>query len=138
MKTFKRPMNRKLQTLFIIILASSISFSVAKAEGYKGNDGNSASVSEGISLDMPQGVDDDINSVVFYPNPVRDFMTIRFPRKGNFTVIIYNIIGDKVMTKSVMEDNEIHLDVSDLQNGLYFISYEYAGKVLTKRFSKIL
>ena len=131
-------MNRKLQALFIAILASSICFSVAKAEGYEGNDGNSALVSGSTSLDVPQGIDDEINNVVFYPNPVKDFLTIKYPKKGNFTVTIYNIIGDKVMTKSVMDDNEIHLDVSDLQNGLYFISYEYAGKVLTKRFSKIL
>jgi hypothetical protein len=131
-------MNRKLQTLFTIILAASFSYSVTKAEGLNGNDGNAIAVSETSSLDLPQGVDDEINSVTFYPNPVKDFMTIRFPRKGNFSVTIYNIIGDKVMTKSVMDESEIHLDVSDLQNGLYFISYEYGGKVLTKRFSKIL
>ena len=129
-------MNRKLQTLFTLILAASLSYSVAHA---KGSEGSVVAAVSGSSLsDLPQGVDDEINNVVFYPNPVKDFMTIRFPKKGNFTITIYNIIGDKVMTKSVMDENEVHLDVSDLQNGLYFISYEYAGKVLTKRFSKIL
>jgi len=129
-------MNRKLQTLFTIILAASLSYSVSYAKGLVANDA-SVAVS-GSSTDLPQGVDDEINSVVFYPNPVKDFMTIRFPKKGNFTITIYNIIGDKVMTKSVMDESEVHLDVSDLQNGLYFISYEFGGKVLTKRFSKIL
>ena len=132
-------MNRTIQAVFTIILAAAFCVSVAKAEGFKGIDGNPATITEGISADMmPQGVEDDINNVVFYPNPVKDFMTVRFPRKGNFTVTIYNIIGDKVMTKSIMDDNEMHLDVSELQNGLYFISYTYDGKVLTKRFSKIL
>ena len=79
-------MNRKLQALFIAILASSVTFSVAKAEGYIGN-ANPVPVSYGTAIDMPQGVDDDIDNVVFYPNPVKDFMTIRFPKKGNFTVI---------------------------------------------------
>jgi len=132
-------MNRNLQAVFIIVSAMAFSFSVAKADGLEGNNvNNPAIIAEGSAIDLQQGIDDDINSVVFYPNPVKDFMTIRFPRKGNFTVTIYNIIGDKVMTKNTMDESEIHLDVSDLQNGLYFISYEYGGKVLTKRFSKIL
>jgi|SRR6185437_12132225 len=127
-------MNRTIRAVFTIILAAALSISVAKAAVLKAPEGN-----PGItSIDLFQGGNDDVNSVVFYPNPVKDFMTVRFPSRGNFTVTIYNIIGDKVMTRSIMDDNEMHLDVSELQNGLYFISYEYDGKVLTKRFSKIL
>ena len=127
-------MNRTIRAVFTIILAAAFSVTVAKAAVSKVCEGN-----PGItSVDLFQGGNDEVNNVVFYPNPVKDFMTVRFPRKGNFTVTIYNIIGDKVMTRNIMDDNEMHLDVSGLQNGLYFISYEYDGKVLTKRFSKIL
>ena len=87
--------------------------------------------------DNPQQVnEDDINFVTFYPNPVKDMLTIRFPRKGNSTVTIYNIIGDKVLSKRMVDDTELRLDISELQNGMYFLSYEFDGKILTKRFSK--
>ena len=131
-------MNRTLRTVFIMISAGFLSLSLGKAESLKANHNNSVIVAEGASFDFQQGGTEDINNVTFYPNPVKDNLTVRFPKKGNFSVTIYNIIGDKVLTRTVMDDNEIHLDVSQLQNGLYFISYEYDGKVLTKRFSKIL
>ncbi len=131
------------QTLRALFIVGVTLFSISAVHGFSAKvvDGNaSVAINNNINTDFPQGdlqgVENDINSVTFYPNPVKDFLTVRYPRKGNFTVTIYNIIGDKVLTKSSMDDNEIRLDVSDLQNGLYFISYEYGGKVLTKRFSK--
>ncbi len=134
-------MKQPLRALFVIGF-TLFSFSVVNAFGNIADEGCIPVATNTINADNPQGdipqsAENDINSVVFFPNPVKSFLTVRFPRKGNFSVTIYNIIGDKVLTKTSMDDNEIHLDVSDLQNGLYFISYEFGGKVLTKRFSKI-
>ena len=51
-------------------------------------------------------------------------------------MVIYNIIGDKVMEKTVSEESDVRLDLSGMQNGMFFLSYEYDGKIVTKRFSK--
>ena len=75
-------------------------------------------------------------SIVFYPNPVRDYLNVRFPQRGNYTVRVYNIVGEKIAEKSVMEDNIVRMNLSELTAGMYFVSYEYGGKVLTKTFSK--
>ena len=77
-----------------------------------------------------------LNTVVFYPNPVKENLTVRFPQRGNYTVTIFNIIGDKVTDKTVMNESEIKFDVSDLPKGLFFLRYEFEGKVVTKRFTK--
>lgn len=76
------------------------------------------------------------NGVVFYPNPVVDYMSVRFPQKGNHTVAIFNIIGEKIMEKTAFDVEIVELNLRDLQKGMYFVSYEADGKVVTKRFSK--
>ena len=134
-------MKKTLRAIFVIGF-TLFSLAAVNVSGNNFEDGCTTNAAKASAIDNPQGdipqnAENDINSVVFYPNPVKNFLTVRFPKKGNFSVTIYNIIGDKVLTKTSMDDNEIHLDVSELQNGLYFISYEFAGKILTKRFSKI-
>jgi hypothetical protein len=76
------------------------------------------------------------NGVVFYPNPVVDYMSVRFPQKGNHSVAIYNIIGEKIMEKTAYDVEIVELNLRELQKGMYFVSYETDGKVVTKRFSK--
>jgi len=134
-------MKKTLRAVFVIGF-TLFSLAAVNVSGNNFEDGCATNAAKASAIDNPQGdipqnAENDINSVVFYPNPVKNFLTVRFPKKGNFSVTIYNIIGDKVLTKTSMDDNEIHLDVSELQNGLYFISYEFGGKILTKRFSKI-
>ncbi len=74
--------------------------------------------------------------VVFYPNPVKDFMTVRFPQRGNHSVRIYNIIGESITQKSAFDVDILEINLSDLPKGMYFVSYELGGKIITKRFSK--
>jgi len=71
-----------------------------------------------------------------YPNPVKDFLTVKFPTKGTHTVTIYNIIGKQVATKTVQEENEVKLNIGDQPNGIYFVQFTLNGKNITKRCSK--
>jgi hypothetical protein len=91
---------------------------------------------EPIPIPPPAPQDDALNSVLFYPNPVKDVLTVRFPKKGTYTVLIYNILGDKVMEKTVSDESEIRLNMTEMQNGLFFLNYEWEGKAVSKRFSK--
>jgi hypothetical protein len=86
----------------------------------------------GSSIDgQPDGA-----TVVFYPNPVKRMLNVRFPDKGTHTVSIYNIVGDKIAEKTVLDDYLVELDLGDLTRGMFFLSYEQGGKVVTKTFSK--
>ena len=57
----------------------------------------------------------------FYPNPVKDVLTIQFPEnvKGS-TVELYNQIGQKVKEFIIYDDIQ-NLDLSDLATGVYFL-----------------
>ena len=74
--------------------------------------------------------------VIFYPNPVRDNLTVQFPQRGTHTVKVFNIIGEKVAEKTVVDEDIVSMNLSNIQPGVLFLSYEYAGKVYTKKFSK--
>ena len=49
-------------------------------------------------------------------------------------MVIYNMLGDRVM-ETVVEENEgtIKMDVSSLEQGIYFCNLESDGKMLSTR-----
>src|SRR5437870_13559388 len=82
-----------------------------------------------FNSDYPGQQDD---NVTIYPNPVKAELNISFPLKGEHTVRIYNIIGEKITEQTVYNDDHIRFNLSDIQNGMYFISYELNGRIVTK------
>jgi len=82
-----------------------------------------------------QGADDQ-PKVVFYPNPTRDFLNVKFSEKGQHLIRIYNMVGEQIMKKEIPDGDLITIDVTTLQKGMYFMSYELDGKIVTKTFSK--
>jgi hypothetical protein len=71
----------------------------------------------------------------FYPNPVKDEITIKYPAKNPIEVSIYNILGSKVKS-FVHSGKESSIHIESLQNGVYFIRFEDEGKLFTKQFVK--
>lgn len=71
----------------------------------------------------------------FYPNPVKDRLQIRFNSREPMTIEVYNVLGTKV--KSIVhQGSESEINVSDLQNGIYFIRYKNGNQTVSKPFSK--
>jgi hypothetical protein len=75
-----------------------------------------------------------------YPNPFNPITTIAYtiPTAGKVSVVIYNILGQKVATLvdnqlQKAQRHEIHYNASHLATGLYFYSIEYNNKILTKK-----
>ena len=60
-----------------------------------------------------------IESVNVYPNPVKDVLTVKGENMSQ--VVIYNAMGQIVETINT-NDNEVRVNVSALQNGMYFIN----------------
>ncbi|MEX0966802.1 MAG: T9SS type A sorting domain-containing protein [Bacteroidia bacterium] len=73
----------------------------------------------------------------FYPNPVKEKLTIDFPVKGDHTVEIFNILGNNVGTYQVNNQSTLNISFFDLPKGMYILTYRSAeGKVVTKTLTK--
>jgi hypothetical protein len=134
-------MKKTLLTLSLITGISGLAYSQSMPQ--VSPDGllaiNATNTVKGIAGDAPAVISDygqDDGAVVFYPNPVKDNLHVRFPQRGTYTVRIYNIVGEVVAEKTVIDDDLITFDVASFQNGMFFLSYEVGNKVVTKTFSK--
>lgn len=73
--------------------------------------------------------------ISFYPNPAKDQLTFNYASNGPLTVNIYNVLGAQV--KSFVHDGAVsHVNISDLQNGMYFIRVKDGSKTYSKSFTK--
>jgi hypothetical protein len=74
--------------------------------------------------------------VRFYPNPVRDFITI----ENMITVEkieIFSVVGKSVFTQDDTKTDKILLDVTNLKPGVYFIKFYNTDKgTSTSKFIK--
>lgn len=72
------------------------------------------------------------SSVQLYPNPSENFVTVKSPEKIN-TVTLYNSTGSRIIATA-----ETTIDVTQLPNGIYFLTIELNnGQTLRRKFSKI-
>jgi len=72
-----------------------------------------------------------------YPNPARDYLDIRFTKKGNHTIEVYNVLGTRLIKKDAFNTDRIRISLEEFQNGMYVILYRSDnGKVITKTVSK--
>ncbi|MFI5141586.1 MAG: T9SS type A sorting domain-containing protein [Bacteroidia bacterium] len=72
------------------------------------------------------------NQVSVYPNPANEMLYIECTFK-NATLFISDILGNKI--KQVGTESELTtVDISSLNNGVYFLSVKTANNVITKRF----
>jgi hypothetical protein len=131
-------MKKTLLAIFLFMCISVFSFGQSASGSSPGEQlalgGSAASASNPAGLFATDlGVDD---PVTFYPNPVKDNLSVRFPSKGTYTIRIYNIVGEKVAEKTVLDDDIIKINLSDVPEGMFFLSYEYGGHQITKTFSK--
>lgn len=70
-------------------------------------------------------------SVNVYPNPVKDVLTIAADNVKQ--VVMYNSLGQVVKTVKG-DDSNMNINVSDLQNGMYFVNIiDNAGNVTTNK-----
>jgi hypothetical protein len=74
------------------------------------------------------------SNVRLYPNPTSTSLTIE-AKDAIESIAIYNVLGQEVMSKNPMS-NSMTMDVSNLQNGLYFVNSTIEGKTSTTKFIK--
>jgi beta-glucanase (GH16 family) len=60
------------------------------------------------------------SSIKLFPNPVTNKLTIERNEKTNATAEIYSLLGQKLYTCILKEENT-NIDLADFQNGIYFV-----------------
>lgn len=91
----------------------------------------------GITTSVQQ-IQADNFSMSLYPNPSMDAsqLEINLKHSGNFTVEMFDILGQNVMSRNfngATGKNNITLNVSDLRSGMYLVKVNVNGSVLTSR-----
>ena len=75
---------------------------------------------------------DEIAEINIYPNPAKDYLKIEIQEYIDDNLIITDITGKTLITKAVTSNN-IEIDVSSLNSGLYLIKVGgYIGKFIIK------
>lgn len=73
------------------------------------------------------------NSVILYPNPVGNKLTVKFDKKEKASIRIMNLSG-QVLKKKAVSGNSSDWDVSDLADGTYLIEISHEnGMVESKK-----
>ena len=76
------------------------------------------------------------NEASIFPNPIKDKVTIKFPKNTEeMEITILNLLGKNMVYKSVLKDKPT-LDISYLPNGLYMMQLVYNNQVSTIKMLK--
>ena len=79
-----------------------------------------------------------VNSLNAYPNPATSNVTVSYDMSGyhagNARVVITNLVGSKVVTRSISgTSGKVSVDISNLDAGIYFYSIEADGKIVSTK-----
>lgn len=103
---------------------------------------NNPSFSDTLSLSV-NGWSTGLNShtkesanLTIYPNPVQENLFVTFTGKTATTIEVVNLLG-AVQLKSVLQNGQSTVDVSDLNPGIYFIRIREGAVLHTSRFIKL-
>ncbi|MFT7031765.1 MAG: beta-glucanase (GH16 family) [Cyclobacteriaceae bacterium] len=79
-------------------------------------------------------------NVSVYPNPAKSKVTIHFNHSfGSLASIkleLYNYLGQSIISKDVIENRELTLDLTGLHSGIYFIKIFNKDQIITKKLIK--
>jgi hypothetical protein len=72
-----------------------------------------------------------------FPNPMEDQAIVHFDRsvfKGPYTILVYNLLGKKLLEVSMTSESEVIIQRNDLAPGIYFIELAGESKTLVGKF----
>jgi hypothetical protein len=75
------------------------------------------------------------NLILLYPNPNNGIFSINFGNYSpmNTTINVFDLLGEKVKTIGNVSNNFIKVDLSELNNGAYFLNISSDNKNITKK-----
>ena len=92
-----------------------------------------------ITVNDCTGIDDE-NTLNFeiYPNPAKDKITIQFNKTipGEINVTLLNMLGTTVFTCKIKSSQNIlknTFDISDVEDGIYFLKIIFENRIVTRK-----
>ena len=87
------------------------------------------------------GIEDytQLQGVKVYPNPVSDFINIKFPETGDYEVYVFDITGKQVL-KNILHNNDIvRYSIKHLKTGYYLLTLidRKGNKTITYKIQKL-
>jgi len=79
----------------------------------------------------PTGVEDILNSVLIYPNPANNILNVSSSEIID-KVEVLDVVGRVIISKTLNSSTYI-LDISELNNNVYFVNYSINGVISTKK-----
>ena len=78
-------------------------------------------------------------NISVYPNPASSELSISMYQNVNGTIMLTNVLGQTMYTSTITGNSGTvqKIDISSLQQGVYFLQLESNGQVLTKKVLKI-
>lgn len=77
-----------------------------------------------------------VNGLSVFPNPTKDVLFISTDKSLTGDVAIFDVLGQKLNSKLIEENNGYITDLDDYPNGMYFVCVEYNGKLVTTKIIK--
>jgi hypothetical protein len=68
-----------------------------------------------------------------YPNPANGQVLILISEISDYEIKLVDITGRAVITSEINQDNKTKVDVSQLQNGIYFVQITGNGHTTTQK-----
>ena len=93
----------------------------------------------GAYTDVVAGLSNAIeNQFEVYPNPAIETLNIKLHSNSKATSVeVYSVLGAKVIVKSINQETEtLSIPVSNLSNGIYYVSVKYGNNYSVKKFIK--
>ena len=99
---------------------------------------NSATLTEGFKEDdedIDNITEEQISSVIVYPNPVNDRIFIEAETEIE-EVVVYDIYGRHQVTETPSRQGNLSIDLSDLKSGIYFVKINTEKGNIVRRIIK--
>jgi hypothetical protein len=77
------------------------------------------------------------NSISIYPNPTQNNINVKFEETiSNASYRLIDVAGREVVTSTLNGVSSLNLDLSNQNNGVYFLMINIEGEVITKKIIK--
>jgi len=77
-----------------------------------------------------------LSNVNVYPNPAIDILNVTLENTNPTTIKVYNMNGQLVFNKNVVNENNVSVDFSEFSSGIYSMQILNNEKVITKKVIK--
>lgn len=85
-------------------------------------------VSDALAVDTHDKID-----MAIYPVPANDLINVEFDGIENYQISLFNSLGQIIKIPQSVQNNKLSIDVSSINNGLYFIEFTKDGNRDTRK-----